>query len=70
MVHCHWWDYSQARISNSSLHNNDVEADNNDVVAFDARKNGDPALVVSKLLHHSSNITLQPYDEIRVVVSR
>lgn len=70
MVHCHWWDYSQARISNSSLHDNDVEADDNDVAAFDARKNGDPTSVASELLRHSSNITLQPYDEIRVVVSR
>ena len=44
-------------ISNSSLHDNDVEADDNDVAAVDA-KNGDPTSVASELLRHSSNITL------------
>ena len=56
-------------ISNSSLHDNDVEADDNDVAAVDA-KNGYPTSVASELLRHSSNITLQRYDEIRAVVSR
>ena len=44
-------------ISNSSLHDNDVEADDNDVAAVDA-KNGYPTSVASELLRHSSNITL------------